>query len=162
MNLIAAVDNNWGIGSRRKLLVRIPADQKLFREETLGKVVVLGHNTLSTFPQGMPLAGRTNIILSRNHSLQIKGAKVVHSIEKLLQMLRAYDSNDVYVVGGESVYRQLLPYCDIAHLTMIDRVYEADAYFPNLDNDPEWERTEESDEQTYFDLVYTFVKYERK
>ena len=162
MNVIAAVDRKWGIGNKRQLLVQIPADQKLFRQETTGKVIVLGHRTLETFPQGMPLAGRTNIILSREPELKVKGASVVHSIEELMEELKAYDSRDVYVVGGESIYQQLLPYCDTAHLTMIDHTYEADAHFPNLETDEEWVQTGESDEQTYFDLAYTFVKYERR
>ena len=162
MNLIAAVDNKWGIGLNRELLVRIPADQKLFRQETMGKVIVLGHRTLRTFPQGMPLAGRKNIVLSRDTFLIIKGATVVHSVDELLEVLKPYRAEDIYVVGGESIYRQLLPYCDTAHLTIVDHVYEADAHFPNLDLDPDWEKTDESDEHTYFDLAYTFVRYERK
>lgn len=162
MNVIVAVDSKWGIGNKRQLLVQIPADQKLFRQETTGKVIVLGHRTLETFPQGMPLAGRTNIILSRDPELKVKGASVVHSIEELMEELKAYDSRDVYVVGGESIYQQLLPYCDTAHLTVIDHTYEADAHFPNLETDEEWVQTRESDEQTYFDLAYTFVKYERR
>ena len=162
MNVIAAVDRKWGIGNKRQLLVQIPADQKLFRQETTGKVIILGHRTLETFPQGMPLAGRTNIILSRDPDFEVKGADVVHSIEELMEELKAYDSRDVYVVGGESIYQQLLPYCDTAHLTMIDHTYEADAHFPNLETDEEWVQTGESDEQTYFDLAYTFVKYERR
>ena len=86
----------------------------------------------------------------------------MHTVEELLQTLKAYKQEDIYVIGGESVYRQLLPYCDIAHITKIDHVYEADTYFPNLDTDEEWEITGISEEQTYFDLEYEFVKYERK
>ena len=159
--MMVAVDNNWAIGSRNRLLVSIPRDQKHFREETTGKVVVLGRKTLETFPQGQPLQNRTNIILSENRNYRIKGAMVVHSVEELLAELKKYDTGDVYVVGGESIYRELLPYCDTAHVTKIDHTYEADAYFPDLDRDPEWQVTAESDEQTYFDIAYTFYKYER-
>lgn len=161
MNIIVAVDNNWAIGNRNRLLVSIPRDQKHFREETTGKVVVLGRRTLETFPQGQPLQNRTNIILSRDRNFRVKGAIVVHSVEELTEELERYDSRDVYIVGGESVYRQMLPYCDTAHVTRIDRKYEADAYFPDLDRDPEWKITADSDEQTYFDIAYTFLKYER-
>ena len=161
MNIIAAVDRNWAIGRKGKLLVSIPGDQKRFREETMGKVVVLGRKTLQTFPQGMPLKNRTNIIMSTNPAYQVKDALVVHDVVELLEKLKQYDSRDVYVVGGESVYRQLLPYCDVAHVTKIDRVYAADAYFPDLDEMPEWEVTADSEEQTYFDTTYHFVKYER-
>lgn len=162
MNLIVAVDSNWAIGNKNELLIRIPNDHKHFREETTGKVVVLGRKTLETFPQGLPLKNRTNIILSTNPSYQVKDAIVVHSVEELLEELKKYADEDVYIIGGDSVYKQMLPYCDVAHITKIDHAYEADAYFPNLDEDPEWEITAESDEQTYFDIAYTFLKYERK
>lgn len=162
MNIIVAVDSNWAIGNKGKLLVSIPNDHKHFREETTGKVVVLGRKTLQTFPQEQPLKNRTNIILSSNSDYRVKDAVVLHSVEELLEELKKYDSDSVYIIGGESVYRQLLPYCDTAHVTKIDNVYEADSYFPNLDEDPEWEITADSDEQTYFDIPYTFLKYERK
>lgn len=162
MNLIAAVDRNWAIGNKGQLLVRIPNDHKMFRQETLDKVVVYGRKTLETFPLAQPLDRRVNIILSTNHDLVVRHAQVVHSIEELLEACRAYPPEDVYIIGGASVYRQLLPYCDTAHITKIDYEYEADAWLPNLDEDPEWEITADSDEQTYFDLAYQFVKYERK
>lgn len=162
MNIIAAVDNNWAIGHCGQLLVSIPNDQKQFREETTGKVVVLGRKTLQTFPQGQPLKNRTNIILSTDRKYQVKDAVVVHSVEELLEELKKYPSEDIYIIGGESIYRQMLPYCDTAHITKIDHEYQADTYFPNLDKDEEWEITADSDELTYFDIPYTFVKYERK
>ena len=162
MNIIVAVDENWAIGYRGDLLVRIPADHKMFRNETIGKVVVLGRKTMDTFPGGLPLAGRTNIVLTRNPEYQVKDAIVVHSVKELLAELKNYDTKDVYVIGGDSVYSQLLPYCDTAHVTKIDRSYEADTYFPNLDASGEWEITAESDEQSYFDTTYHFLKYERK
>lgn len=162
MNLIVAVDNNWAIGNKNQLLVRIPNDHKHFREETTGKVVVLGRKTLETFPQGQPLKNRTNIILSKDAKYQVKDAIVVHSVEELLEELKKYDDEDIYIIGGDSVYRQLLPYCSVAHVTKIDHEYEADAYFPNLDRDADWEIVADSDEQTYFDIAYQFLKYERK
>lgn len=162
MNVIVAVDNHWAIGNRNELLIRIPNDHKHFREETTGKVVVLGRKTLSTFPQGQPLGNRTNIVLSRDKNFTVKGALVVHSIEELLEELKNYAKEDIYVIGGESIYRQLLPYCNVAHVTKIDHEYQADSYFPNLDMDEEWEITADSDEQTYFDIPYEFLRYERK
>lgn len=162
MNAIVAVDNNWAIGCKNSLLVRIPADHKNFRKETTGKVVVLGRKTLETFPQGMPLPNRVNIILSTNPGYKAKDAVVVHNKEELDAELRKYPTEDVYIIGGESVYRQMLPECDVVHVTKIDHDYEADAYFPNLDQDGAWEITAESEEQTYFDLPYYFLKYERK
>lgn len=161
MNLIVAVDENWAIGNKNKLLVSIPKDHKMFREETTGKVVVLGRKTLETFPQGQPLKNRTNIILSKDPGYQVKDAIVVHSIEELLEKLKDYDSKNVYIIGGESIYRQMLHYCDTAHVTKIYHAYEADTYFPNLDEDSGWEIAAESEEETYFDLEYQFVKYKR-
>ena len=162
MNLIVAVDNNWAIGNKNELLIRIPNDHKHFREETTGKVVVLGRKTLETFPQGLPLKNRTNIILSRDENYKVKDAIVVHSVEELLEELKNYPDEDIYIIGGESIYRQMLPYCNVAHVTKIDHEYEADTYFPNLDKDEDWEITADSDEQTYFDIAYEFLKYERK
>ena len=161
MNLIVAVDENWAIWNKGDLLIRIPNDHKFFREETTGKVVVLGRKTLDTFPQGLPLKNRINIILSSNPDFRVKDGIVVHSMEELLEELKKYRSEDVYVIGGESIYRQMLPYCDVAHVTKIDRRYQADAYFPNLDERPEWKITADSEEQTYFDVAYQFVKYEK-
>ena len=162
MNLIVAVDKNWGIGSKNKLLVTIPSDMKFFRETTSGKVVVLGRKTLETFPNGLPLKNRTNIILSTDPNYQVKDAIVAHSIDELLTVLKEYDDEDIFIIGGDSIYKQMLPYCKVAHVTKIDHAYEADRYFPNLDQDPEWEITADSDEQYYFDLTYNFLKYERK
>ena len=162
MTSIVAADKNWGIGNRGELLVSIPKDQKMFRQETTGKVVVLGRKTLDTFPQKQPLPNRTNIILTHDKNYQVKGATVVHSVEELLEELKKYPSEDVYIIGGESIYQQMLPYCDTAHVTQIDHEYRADAFFLNLDEDPAWEMTAEGEEETYFDLEYRFVRYERK
>ncbi len=161
MNIFVAVDQNWAIGNKNELLIRIPNDHKYFREETTGKVVVLGRKTLETFPQGLPLKNRTNIILSRDPEYRVKDAIVVHSVEELLEQLKAYPQEEIYVIGGDSVYRQLLPYCSVANVTKIDHAYEADAYFPDLDQDPNWVITADSEEQTYFDIAYHFLKYER-
>lgn len=162
MNLIAAVDKNWAIGLNNKLLVSIPEDMKFFRQTTTGKVVVMGRKTLESFPNGQPLKNRTNIVLTTDRSYQVKGAIVVYSLEELLEELKKYPSEDIYVIGGESIYRQLVDYCDVAHITKIDYAYEADSWFPNLDEREDWEITADSEEQTYFDLEYYFYKYEKK
>ena len=162
MNLIAAVDENWAIGKNNQLLVRIPADQKFFREMTTGRVVVMGRKTLQSFPNGQPLKNRTNIVLTHNKDYAVKDAVVVHSMDELHEELKKYDSDDVFVIGGEKIYEQLLDECDVAHITKIDFAYDADAYFPNLDQNPDWEITGDSEEQTYFDLEYYFYRYEKK
>ena len=162
MNLIVNVDSNWAIGYRGKLLVSIPEDTKFFRSETTGKVVVLGRKTLDTFPGGQPLKNRTNIILTRNPNYQVKGAIICHSVEEVLEELKKYNSEDVYIIGGDSIYKEFLPYCDVAHVTRTDHVYDADAWFPNLEEDPAWVLTGESEEKTYFDLEFRFCRYERR
>ena len=162
MNIIVAVDKNWGIGKDNQLLVSIPADMKFFRSTTTGKVVVMGRKTLESFPNGLPLKNRTNIVLTQNMDYRVKDAIICHNVDEVLKELKQYDSEDVYVIGGDSIYRQMLPYCDVAHVTKIDHAYEADSWFPNLDEMPEWQITADSDEQTYFDLEYCFLKYERK
>ncbi|MBR2121530.1 MAG: dihydrofolate reductase [Lachnospiraceae bacterium] len=162
MQAIVAVDKNWGIGKNGQLLVRIPADMKMFRQETTGKVIIYGRKTLDTFPMRKPLENRTNVILSRNPELTVRNAIVAHSMEELDKVLEPYPDEDVYVIGGASVYEQLLPRCSTVHVTRIDFEYEADRFFPDLDKDPDFVITESSDEQTYFDIAYTFVKYERK
>lgn len=161
MNMIVNVDKNWGIGLNNKLLVSIPADMKFFRQTTTGNVVVMGRKTLESFPNGLPLKNRRNIVLSRDPGYKVKDAEVVHSREELMELLKECDSSRVYVIGGESVYRMLLPDCDTVHVTKVDHAFEADTFFPNLDEMPEWKITADSEEQTYFDLEYTFLKYER-
>lgn len=162
MNLIVAVDKNWAIGKNNQLLVRIPMDQKFFRETTTGKVVVMGRKTLESFPNGLPLKNRTNIVLTRNPNYKVKDAIVVHSMDELHEELKKYNSEDIYVIGGEKIYRQMLDECEVAHVTKIEYAYDADAYFPNLDENPDWELTGDSEEQTYFDLEFFFYRYEKK
>ncbi len=162
MNAIAAVDANWAIGNKNRLLTSIPADMKFFREKTMGHVVVMGRKTLESFPNGLPLKNRVNIVLTANRSYKVKDAIIVHTKEELLEELKKYDSNELYVIGGGSIYEMLIPYCDTVYITKIDHAYAADTYFPNLDQMDDWEMTEVSEEQTCFDLEYVFAKYERK
>ena len=161
MNLIAAVDKNWAIGYQNKLLTSIPEDMKFFRQTTTGKVVVMGRKTLESFPGKNPLKNRTNIVLTKNPSYQAEGAIVVHNEDELREELKKYDSEDIFVIGGESIYRQLLDECDKAYITKIEYAYTADAYFPNLDEKEEWKITAESEEHTCFDLEYFFLTYEK-
>lgn len=166
MKIIVAVDNNWAIGHNGQLLVSIPADRRMFRNETKNKVVVFGRKTLSTFPNSLPLDQRTNIILSSREDYNVRSietgtAIMARSVEDVLDLISQYDSDDVYVIGGASVYKEMLPYVDTCIVTRLDREYEADAYFPNLEKSTDWEMTEESDEQYYFDNCYTFQKWVR-
>lgn len=162
MKAILSADRNWGIGNGNKLLVSIPSDMKFFRQTTTGKVVVMGRKTLESFPNGQPLKNRTNIVLTSNPDYKVKDAVIVHSEEELLKTLEQYDSEEIYIIGGESIYRMMLPYCDTVFVTKIDRAFQADTFFPNLDEMEEWQMTEEGEEQTCFDLEFRFTKYERR
>jgi dihydrofolate reductase len=161
MKLIAAVDKNWAIGKNGKLLVSIPEDMKLFRETTSGKVVVMGRKTLESFPGGRPLKNRVNVVLTTDKSYQPEGVVVCHSLEEALEKLKKYKSDDIYVIGGGSIYRQFLPYCDTALITEIDFAYDADTSLPDLSRLEEWRVAECSDEKTYYDLEYYFKTYVR-
>ena len=162
MNLIAAVDRHWAIGYKGKLLNSIPEDMKFFRETTTNKVLIMGRKTLESFPNGLPLKNRVNIVLSRQKDYKVKDAVVVHSVEEALDEAAKYNDDDIYVIGGASIYEQFLPYCSVAHVTKMDYVYQADAYLADLDQDPQWLYAAESEEKTYFDLEYQFVMYIRK
>ena len=140
MNLIVAVDKNWAIGKDGDQLVYLSEDLKRFKALTTGHPVILGRKTLATFPGGRPLKGRRNLILSRSADFAPEGAEVFSDVETL----RAVAPEDAFVIGGASVYRQLLPWCSTAYVTKIDRAFPADCHFPDLDQDPAWEQAEES------------------
>ena len=162
MKLIAAVDKNWAIGYKDKLLVSIPTDQKNFRNETMGHTVVLGRKTLSGFPGGLPLKGRRNIILSTREDFTARDADIVHNESELFELLKSMDSDEIYIIGGASVYKMLEPYCDEAIITKIDYAYQADAYFPDLDKKENWHIIDVSEEQTCFSIEYTYVRYKNE
>lgn len=161
MRILASVDNNWGIGKDGKLLVSIPEDMQLFRQETYGNVVIMGRKTLESLPNNSALIGRVNIVLTRNTSYKAKDVIVCHTVEQVLEKIKEYPDKNVYVIGGESIYEQFLPYCDEADITRIDYAYDADVHFPDLDHDNHWQVTARSEEKTYFDIIYEFVRYDR-
>lgn len=162
MNIIVAVDKNWAIGYQNKLLNSIPEDMKFFRETTTGNVVVMGRKTLESFPNGRPLKNRTNVVITRQKDYEVPGAVVVHSVEEALEYLKDFKSENIYVIGGASIYEQMLPYCDVAHVTVMDYAYQADTWFPNLDEMEDFVVAADSEEKTYFDLEYCFKMYVRK
>jgi len=161
MNLIVAVDRNWAIGHQNRLLVKIPGDHRRFRQMTIGKVIVMGRKTLESFPGGQPLEKRTNIVLTGNRDYKAKGVILVHSLDELQEVLQGYATEDIFVVGGGTIYKQLLPQCTIAHVTMINHQYQADTWFPNLAQDPLWELVEEGEEETCFNIEYCFQTYKK-
>ncbi|MCQ2544356.1 MAG: dihydrofolate reductase [Lachnospiraceae bacterium] len=161
MILIACVDSKWGIGYKNELLVRIPSDQKFFRTTTTGNVCIMGRKTLESFPGQKPLKDRVNIVLTKS-DMTSKGEEIiVNSIDECLEEIKKYPDKDIYVIGGQSIYEQFLPYCDKAYITKVDREFCADAFFPNLDTNDEWKISVEGEEQTYFDNTFTFLTYER-
>jgi len=160
MNLIVAADKNWAIGKDNKMMWSIPADMRFFRETTKGNVVIMGRKTLESFPQGQPLKNRVNIVVTRNPGYKVKDAVIVHSVEEAVKKAAEYEG-EIFVIGGESIYREMLPYCDKAFVTKIDHAFDADTFFPNLDEDGEWKMTKISEEQTCFNLEYYFTVYER-
>ena len=162
MNLIAAVDKNWAIGKDNDLLYSIKEDMQFFRSTTLNKVVVMGRKTLESFPNAKPLKNRVNIVLSNDTTLKVEGAIVVNSISELFLELKKYDTNDVFVIGGEAIYKMLEPYCDVAYITEINAQKEADRFFPNLSKMDDWHLSESSEKKEDNGIEFVFNKYVRK
>lgn len=141
MRAIVVVDRNWGIGKKNDLLFRLPADMKHFREVTAGKTVVMGSNTLLSFPEGKPLKNRTNIVLWPGGEKR-EDCIIVGSLEELFSEVKKYPQEDVFVVGGAMMYRTLLPYCDEAIVTKADADGGAEVFFENLDKLENWSLSE--------------------
>lgn len=159
MKAIVAVDLNWGIGYKGNLLVKIPGDMKFFKEMTLGKVVIMGRETFESLPGKEPLKDRKNIILSRKEGYGDVRITICHSVDDIFNKLKEYQTEDVFVIGGESVYKQLLPFCTEAYITKIEHKYTADKFFTDLDKDEAWELVSISDLHTHKDINYRFTKY---
>lgn len=161
MKAIVAVDKNWAIGKDNTLLAHLPGDLKYFKEMTLGKVLVMGRQTLESFPGGKPLPDRTNIVLTTNENYPAV-CEICCSEEQLFQCLEGYDPEEIFVVGGEQVYRDFIDYCDVIYVTKIDAAFDADRYFPNLDEDCNWELTSFGDPISENGLTYRFTEYTRR
>lgn len=159
MKAIVAVDLNWGIGYKGKLLQRIPEDMEFFRQMTLGKVVVMGRETFESLPGKKPLKDRINIVLSRNRNFKNGDVIVCHSLEELFNQLKNYNSDEIFIIGGESVYTQLLPYCTEIYITKIQNIYAADKYFINIDKEKSWNLVYSSDLKEYNGIHFSFHKY---
>ena len=162
MIAIVAVDENWGIGNKGDLLISLPEDQKdNFRQKTLGNTIVLGRKTLDTFPGGKLLPKRKHIILSRNHSFVKEGAIVLHSSEELLHYKEEHPQEKIFLIGGEEIYRNFLPYCSMAVVTHIKASFTADAYFPDLSKIPGWEQFQTSEKiKSIKGYDFTITQYE--
>ncbi len=160
------MNQNWGIGRDGGLLVHIPGDMRFFREKTKGSVVVMGRRTLESFPGGRPLKDRVNVVLTKDPSVlrpEVREAvTAVSGTEELFRALSDYPGREVFVIGGAAVYRELLPYCDECLVTVNDCPREADTFFPDLDKDPSWELSDQSEEHTEDGVRYRFRTYVRK
>ena len=182
MKAILSADINWGIGCDGKLLQRVPEDMKFFVKMTTGKVVIMGRETFESLPGKQPLKDRVNIVLSKNSeydahicnqtgkSVDDTGSNPVcsekliicHSITELFERLKAYSPEDIFVIGGQSIYTQLLPYCTEVYITRFEKEFEADRHFPDLDKMENWELAEESEPQYYNGMGFRFLKYINK
>jgi len=161
MNLIAAVDKSWGIGKEGKLLCYLPGDLKYFKEKTTGKTVVMGRSTLESLPGGKPLPNRTNIVLTKKN-LDIEGVKVVHNMDELLEEANNYNPDDVMIIGGATVYNELMPYCDKLFITKIDHEFDADVRIKSADEMPQFKVVWKSEVMTENGYNYQFFEYRRK
>lgn len=161
MDLIAVVDNNWGIGNDGKLLFNLPPDLQRFKALTVGNVVVMGRKTLQGLPRGAPLADRANIVMSRDSNFAVEGATVVTSIRQLRGALAQYYDRQIYVIGGAEVYRLLIGSCDTAHITKVNVAAIADKLLFNFDLSEHWRLVSKSEMMKYGDLEYTYNVYKR-
>lgn len=159
MNGIVCVDRNWAIGNQNELLIHIPADKHFFRGLTTGGVVLGGRKTMEGLPNGAVLPDRINIVLTRQLDYQYEDALVVHSRAEALDVLRTYEHRPVFIIGGGVVYQTFLRYCDQVYVTKVGKSFEADTFFPNLDQKQEWEITWKSEEQSYQGIPFAFYRY---
>ena len=159
MEAIVAVFSDWGIGSNGTQQVVLKADRAHFRELTAGAAVIVGRKTMEDFPGGRPLKGRNNIVVTRQ-SVEIPGAEVVHSTEEAVAAASKYER--CLCIGGASVFTQFLPYTEKIYVTKIDLAPRSDSYFPDLDDDPGWECTEQSPDMEEDGTVFRFCTYERR
>lgn len=159
MKLIVAVYDDWGIGRDGTQPVALSADRKFFRETTRGATVIVGRRTIADFPGQKPLPGRLNIALTRQN-IEIPGFTVVGDPETAAELGRR--AENAFVIGGGSVYRQMLPYCKTAYITKVHCTIDSDTYFPNLDQDPDWEMAEVLECGEENGICYEICRYARK
>lgn len=144
MNIVVAVDKNMGIGCNGDLLARIPEDMEFFKRITLNKIVLMGHCTFRSLPDSRALSGRTNIVLTKEEGLSYPGAIVCNSLKDFSLIAQFCNSEDIFIIGGQTIYEQFLPFCEYVYITKIDQTFKADRFFPNIDLLPEWDCVEEN------------------
>lgn len=159
MKTIVAVDKNWGIGKDGGLLTNLPEDMNFFRTTTLNKVVVMGRKTLESFPGGKPLKNRINLVLTADQNYHCEGITVFYTMPQLLKALAQYETEEIYIIGGGSVYKQFLPFCDTAYVTRMDADLSPDTYFVNLNQEAGWNLEESGEDKVLEGLHYQFCTY---
>ena len=165
MNAFVTADSNWGISYKDSPLATIPSEKKERLKEVTGKVVVYGVKYLKELPGNLPIRGSINMIFTDGVKSNVKTSSEVFSfdtIDELRKALKEYPDEDIYIIDNEKLYREFLPDINVVHVTKIDYEYKADAFFDNLDKSPDFVITADSDEQYCFDIVYEFLRYERK
>ncbi len=162
MKMIVCVAEDFGIGNKNDLLFSLPPDMKFFRETTMGKVVIMGRGTLDSFPGGNPLKNRTNIVLTRDRDFSREGAVVLHSKEEILDYVKQFDTDDVFVIGGGQIYEMFKDVCDEALITKVRKTVPADTFFFDIDSDSEWYLSSESEVMEHEGLSFSFCSYKRK
>ena len=158
MELIVAVYDDWGIGKDGTQPIALSADRKFFRETTKGAMVIVGRRTIADFPGQQPLPGRVNVALTRQN-IQLPGFTVVNSPEEAVALAKTAER--AMVIGGGSIYRQMLPYCDKAYITKVHCTPESDTFFLNLDESPEWEQREVLRSGEENGVAYEMCLYQR-
>lgn len=162
MKMILAADEKWGIARNGNLLCHLPGDLKHFKEQTLGKTLIMGRVTLESLPGKKGLPGRRNLVLTRNPNYQAQDAEVVHNRRELIQAVAGLPEDDIIVMGGEKVYRDFLPECDTCIITKIQGDLKADQFFVDLDQDPDFEKEEILPAQEENGISYRVFQYTRK
>lgn len=164
MNIIVAIDRNFGIGKDNHLLISIPEDLKYFKEKTMDKIVIMGKNTFDSLPHKKPLPNRTNIVLT-HQDIKIDGVIVCHSIKDAINYVKnnlGYKKlNDIFFIGGESVYKEALPLCDTLYITEIDAEFEADRFFPDISKDLSWREVKFENKISKNGILFSFSVYKK-
>ena len=158
MELIVAVYDDWGIGKDGTQPIALSADRKFFRETTKGAMVIVGRKTLADFPGGKPLPNRVNVVMTRQN-VEIPDVIICHSPEEAIEIAKTAER--AMVIGGGSIYKQMLPYCDTAYITKVYTTPESDTFFPNLDNDPDWKMTEVLQSGEENGILYEMCLYKK-
>jgi dihydrofolate reductase len=162
MNLIVAVDNNWAVGYNGGLLTYLPGDLPYFKEKTMDKIIVMGRKTLESLPNGKPLKGRKNIILTRDKDFVCENAVICHSKDEVLEYIKQFNTEDVFIIGGSEIYNLFMNECNKAYITKIYEILKADKFINNMDKLNNWEITWKSDMQEHQGINYQWTLYENK